>query len=146
MVDDHLGILGALAGAFVTLSPALFSSPSPLLHLLWSDKKHLPSLALAGHSLALAGTLRASLHLLVRKVRQVTARGSIAALHVSLLATESELLVLLRTPAGTTVSATALALGLAGLLNSDVEEILGVVGGGRRIGLALCKVEKKRLV
>lgn len=126
-----------------TLPSALLFSLSTLPSTL-SAKEHI-ALALAGHALALAGTLRTSLHLLVRKVGQVTAGGSIAALHVSLLATESELLVLLRTPVGTAVSATALALGLAGLLNGDVKEILGVVGGGGRIGLALCKVGKEIL-
>jgi hypothetical protein len=64
---------------------------------------------------------------------------------VSLLATESELLVLLGTAVGATVSAAALAVWLTGLLDGDVEEIIGVISGGRRIGLALCEVEEKRL-
>lgn len=60
---------------------------------------------------------------------------------MSLLATESKLLVLLLAlgvGSVTTCTATLAALGLLGVLDGNVEQVIGVVGRSRRVSLALC--------
>lgn len=87
-------------------------------------------------SLALAGTLCATLHFPSREVAQITTGRSITALGMALLASESKLGVLLLALATTF---TATLLGLASFLNGNIEHIFGVVGRGRGISLALCR-------
>lgn len=98
--------------------------------------------SLGRYSLALAGPLRStSLHLLGGEAAHVTARGRIAALRETLSAAEAELLVFLLALGVWALAACAAALaaiGLAGIFDSHIEEIIGVVGGSGRIGLALC--------
>lgn len=93
--------------------------------------------------LALTGPLRAtSLHLLCRESTKITARGGITALREPLLAAEPKFLVLLLAlqigcaiAAGT---ATLAAPGRACVLDRDIKEVIGVVGGSRGVSLALC--------
>lgn len=93
-------------------------------------------------SLALAGSLRATLHLLSGEIAQITTGRSITTLSMALLASESELGILLlalrATGAITTAITAAALLGLSSLFNGNVEHIISVVGGGRAISLALC--------
>lgn len=110
--------------------------PTQFTHIL-SEKASLRA-TLGGSPLALTGPLgSASLHLLLREATQVTGGSGIAALGEALLTTEAELLVaLLALSVGATLAVAS--LGLAGLLDGDVEEIVGVVGRSRGVSLALC--------
>ena len=100
--------------------------------------------ALGSRSPALPGPLRTSLgttlHLLDGEVAHVTTRGGVAALGETLLATETEPLVLLLALHGGTVVAVAatLAAGLGGsVLDGDIEQVILVLGGSGGIRLAL---------
>lgn len=93
-------------------------------------------------SLALTRSLRTtSLHLLVREAAQITSRRRITALSMPLLSSESELLVpLLALGAGLVGvgTGTLATTVLVGVVNGDVEEVVGVLGRAGGISLALC--------
>lgn len=94
-----------------------------------------------GSTLALAGALGATgLHLLLGEAAQITTGGGVTTLREALLAAESELRILLLAlrVAALTVTAALAAIGLVSLLDSDVEEVIGIVGGGGSVSLALC--------
>lgn len=96
-----------------------------------------------GGALALAGPLgSAGLHLLLREAAHVTTGGSVAAFREALLAAEAELLIsLLALVVGAIAGTTAaLAIGLVSILDGNIEEVIGVVGGGRSVSLALCRI------
>ena len=73
----------------------------------------------------------------MRETTQVTGGRGITALGETLLTAEAELLVaLLALGVGATLAVAP--LGLARVLDGDVEEIVSVVSGGSGVSLALC--------
>lgn len=88
-----------------------------------------------------SATTTTGLHLLGRKVAQVTTRHGIAALHMTLLSAEAKLLVLLLALERRAVFVAATAFTTSGfgcVVNGNIKQVVRVIGWAGRVCLALC--------